>query len=286
MAKALYDLPISIEKAAARYKPIEMDGLTLYPVLTKEYESFLAARGAIEVMHQSLPVAMMRIPLLAALYRMDYEALLNGTPPCGLFSSAILALALSLRLGEGLAKEDRLRLISILVDRDDASKLRGVSFTDSDGKERTITPQQYATLRKIIAVQNGVKLESDTANPDLVKAEKNMAAANAVELDANIEDMISAVAALCGESEEEIDEWPILKLQRRAESYRRMIDYLVCGFGEMNGTTWKGGNPNPHPFFKRSQNGSRVLSALGSVDGKTPPPPQAARELAKQTKDL
>lgn len=262
----MIELPISIQKAAARYKTIEKYGLKLYPVLVKDYELFLTARPAIEVMHQSLPLALMRMPLLAALYQMDFEAIRNGETPSGLFSRAILALALSLRLGEGLELEERLQLFRVALNRDDPSQLERVEYSDESGEKKSILPAQFAEIRLIIAAQNGVEIESEQANPDLVQAEKDMAEANAIKLEASVETWISAISALSGADEDEIDEWPILKLQRRSEAYRRILDYLVCGFGEVNGTTWKGGNPTPHPFFPRAARGLGGLVPLSSLN--------------------
>lgn len=281
------ELPISIQRAVNRYKPIEVDGLTLAPVKVCNYTEFLLARSALEVMHQSLPVALMRVPLLSALYQMDYEAVLSEQTPSGLFSRALLALALSLRLGEGQELEGRMKAFQIIVDRKDPAKLQCLRFKGEGGEEREITPLQYAKLRPIIAAQNGVKLESDTANPDIVKAAKDRASVSDVQLDCNIEDWISAVSSVSGVAEEEIDEWPILKFQRRSDSFRRILDYIVCGIGECSGTTWKGGNPTPHPFFAKVANGNGILTALGGqADGTKPPPPQAATAIKELSKNL
>ena len=278
---------MQIQKAAARYKAIESGGLTLYPVLVREYDEFLVARPAIEVMHQSLPVAMLRVPLLSALYQMDYEAALSGQPMTGLFSRALLGLALSLRLGEGLEQGKRMGLFSIIVDPNNPARLTGLRFSGESGETKEISPVQFAKLRQIIAAQNGVKIESDKANPDIVRAEKIMHSAGNVPLDANAEDWISAISALSGSSEEEIDEWPILKFQRRSESYQRILSYVICGVGECSGTTWKDGNPTPHPFFGRLKNGNGVLSEMGgSADGTSPAPPEPAKELRDITSNL
>lgn len=262
------DLPILIQKSIRRYEPVTVDGLVLWPVLVREYDDFLVARTALEVLHQSLPVRFLRIPLLSAFYKMDYEARLNGQPMTGLFYVALLGLALSLRLGEGEEPSERVGRFRIMVERDDPASLTRLQFTDSDGQEKMILPAAYGELRKIIAAQNGVKLESDRADPDLVQAEKDLAEMNGVSLDATVEDLISGMAALTGVEEEEIENWPILKLQRRQTSYQRVLDYLICGIGQMSGTTWKGGNPHPSPFFDRlDENGFGAHMALGDFAG-------------------
>lgn len=262
------DLPILIQKSIRRYEPVMVDGLTLWPVKVREYDDFLIARVALEVLHQSLPVRFLRMPLLSALYAMDYEARVSGEPMTGLFSVALLGLALSLRLGEGETPEERMGRFRIAVDRNDPSKLLRLRFIDGDGEEKVIEPQRYGELRRIIAAQNGVKLESDRADPDLVQAEKDLAEMNGISLEATVEDLISGVAALAGVDEAEIEEWPILKLQRRQMSYQRTLDYLICGFGQVSGTTWKGGNPHPSPFFDRlDEDGFGAHMALGDFAG-------------------
>lgn len=280
------DLPINIQKRIARYKEISVNGHTLYPVRVASYYEFLISKVALEVMHQSLEMKYLRMPLLSALYAMDYEAILNDEPPSGLFSRSLLALALSLRLGEGESIETRMKLFEVAIDREKPAKLLRLRYIDGGGSEKEITPATYTELRKIIAAQNGVKLESDMANPNLVQAEKDMHSA-ATTLDPNIDDLICAVSSLTGVEEEEIDEWPILKLNKRAESFRRIIDYVVCGVGEASGTTWKEGNPTPHPFFAKLRNGSGVLTAMGGrADGEPPQPPQAATAIREITKNL
>ena len=279
------ELPFNIQRAVRRYEPITTDGITLYPVLVAEYDLYSIGRTALEVMHQSLPVAMMRIPLLSALYRMDYEAAVGGETPTGLFSRTLLALALSLRLGEGEDIEGRIERFTVIVDREKPENLMCLRFTDQDGEEKEIRPVAYAKLREIIAAQNGVKLESDLANPDLVRAQK-LAGSGGVSLDANADDLISGVAALSGLDENDILDWPILKLEKRTRSYRKLLDYLICGIGEVNGTTWNGGNPTPHPFFDRISDGSGFLKLMGEDEKRKTAPPVAAQIVAEQSKNL
>lgn len=283
----MYQLPVAIEKAIRRYEKIETGGLTLYPVLVKEYSEHLIARPAVEVMHQSLPVALMRMPLLSALYQIDYAAAMEGKPPTGLFSRTLLALALSLRLGTGLAPEQRVGMFQVAVDRRSPDKLKCLRFTDSDGKEKEIRPEQYAQIRQIIAAQNGIRLESEQANPDIVRAKRDMAASGSLRLDTSIEDLITATALFCHVEESEIEDWAILKLNRRSDAIRRVLSYLVCGIGEMQGTTWNGGNPAPHPFFRRQDEGNGLFSAMGNAaDGAKQEPPTAARILAETSENF
>lgn len=262
------ELPFSIKKSVNKYEPIKTHGLTLYPVLVEEYDSFLISRPALEVLHQSLPVAMMRMPLLSAYYQMDYEAMLNNQPISGLFTSALIGLVLSLRIGEGKELGERLKCFRIAVDTNDPSKLVSLRFTDADGIEKTIDAPAYKELREIIAAQNGVKVESDSANPDIVQARKDMETASA-EYDFSVDALINFASALSGKDESEIYEWPILKLTRHTDAYQTMLAYLICGIGEASGATWKNGNPVPHPIFNRKENRRGFASPLPQSEQKT-----------------
>lgn len=262
------ELPYSIQRSIRSYKAIETDGLTLYPVLVKEYNEFLTARPALEVLHQSLPVRYLREPLLAALYEMDYDAAFNGGTLTGLFSRTLLAIALSLRLGEGESIDKRLRRFQVVTERAMPSKLTRLLFMGDNGAEGEMTPATYQKIRPIIAAQNGVRLESERADPELVQAEKDLSEMNSIALKGSVDDVITAVAALSGQDEADIEEWPILKLTNRQQSYQRLLDYVICGIGQMSGTTWKGGNPHPSPFFDRADEGGfGAHMALGDFAG-------------------
>ena len=276
------ELPMHIQKAVSRYQPVETGGLTLYPIVVKDYDTFLISRSALEVMHQSLPVAMMRLPLLAALYQMDFTAVTRGKPATGLFARTLAILALAMRLGEGKTFEDLVGLFQVVVNPSSPESLQFIRFTDNNGEQKIITPAQYASLRKIIAAQNGVRLESDTANPDIVRAEKLKATSDKLSLDINIEDWITAVSTVTGAPEAEIDDWPILRFQRKSDSIQRLLNFVICGIGECSGTTWKNGNPCPHPFFNKQTSGSGILTAIGGTDAdqkQSAPPAAAAAEI-------
>lgn len=261
-------LPLHIQRAIRRYKPIETEGLTLYPIRVDEYDAFLAARPALEALQQSFPVRLMSVPILAAMYRMDFEAVvLEGKPGSGLFSSAVLGLVLALRLGEGLDLERRMKMVLPKADPKDPAKLLALEWLENGEELCRITPVQYQRLRPILAAQNGVKLWSDEANPDLVQAENDLGESAALCLDATIEDKVCSVAALTGTEEADIYGWPLLRLEHRADALKRAMDYIVCGMGEASGAKWKNGNPAPHPFYARKRAGSSAVVSLDHFAG-------------------
>lgn len=257
------ELSLAVKKAVRTYKAIETDGVTLYPIPVSRWDEFALARPALELMQQTLPVKYLSMPLLSAYYAMDYEAVEAESLPTGLFGRALLLLSLALRLGrdgegaELMAKHFRLR-----VDGNDPSKLVAVEFSQDGETMQSIAPVQFARLREIIAAQNGVELIGADANPELVEAERDIAAQKNIQLSGDFGELFNTVAALSGEDEESIMEWPIKKFMDRKDAYARVLGYLVCGVSEASGAKWKGGNPYPSPFFGRLQQGSGSLIAL------------------------
>ena len=264
-------LPSKYTKLINKYKPIETEGFTLYPITVEHYEEFLLASQAICFMQQALPIQLMSIPLLSAFFMMDLDRTFRKEAPTGLFTSAVLSLVLAMRLADD--EESAIEVCKELVavtDKENPTKLKALVFRRDirAGREpRTITPYQYENIRRVIAAQNGLTIPDELDNPELVEAEHDLAEKGAPKLDTKVINMINAAAALTGKEEEEIYGWPILKLSRRLESFKRIIDYMVCAIGEGNGASWKNGNPTPHPFFDRIKGGSDALISMESFAG-------------------
>lgn len=247
----MQELPLNIKRSIGRYEPIETDGLTLYPIKVSSYYKFLAARPSLDFMQQTLPIELMSIPLLDAYFQIDM-GLVNGVRSIGLFSQALLMLSMALRLMPNGSIEEQVRQFKVIPD--DATnprRLKYLKFVLNGEEMHTITPIQFGNLRPIIAAQNGVELYSETANPELIQAERDLAEKNSPKLEMDVETLISSAALITRTEEKDVYEWPILKLHNRLESAKRVIDYMICGIGESQGTSWKGGNPVPHPWFER-----------------------------------
>lgn len=261
------ELSAKTARAIRVYEPVKTEGLTLYPILMQEYESFLQGKSAISFLARSLPLEYLSQPLLSAFYRMDMTALRQGEEPSGMFYRSLLFLALSLRLGEGKSEEERVKLFRVAAEREQPDKLLAVEVETGEREKIRITPVMFQRLRPILAAQNGIELLSDDTNPDLLEAERDIAQQRGPKLDYRMDSLISTVAALSGSEERDLEDWPILKFQRRQEALERVLNFLICGVGETQGTKWKKGNPYPSPFFDRVQEDSAALVSLESYAG-------------------
>ena len=257
----MYEIPLSYMQHVRKYEKIETDGLTLYPILVDEHDAFLAATPAIDIMQRTLPAQYISMPLLSAYFKMDVDAVLSGNEPSGMFSRAMLFLALALRLGRDKDMFQRGEVFRITVDPNDTTRLKSIQ---ADGLP-PITPVMFHRLRHLLAAQNGIRLTDDDENPELVQAERDIAEQNATPLDIRLEDMITTVALASRVDEREIYEWPIAKLYARSRAYQRSLDYVVCNIAASQGTSWRGGNPAPSPFYDKQKTDSAALISLSKM---------------------
>ncbi len=259
------ELPLDIKRSIRLFRPVETEGLTLYPIPVSDYEDYLIGKPAIGMMQRSLPVAYLSMPLLQALYQIDFEHRVNGEAPEGWFYRTLLFLSLSLRL-EGMKNGGNDLPFLLYADPENPKKLKEIRFFQN-GEEKKITPIMFSRLRPILAAQNAIELYGDEVNPELVEAEADVAEAKSTKLDFRIEDMISGVCALCGADESDVEAWPIAKLMQRQKSLRRVMDYMVCAVAEGSGCSWKHGNPQPNPWFDRISDESAGVISMGDFAG-------------------
>ena len=254
------EIPLQYRYAIDTYQPVNFEGIMLYPIKVRDYEAFGNARPAIDFLQQSLPVRYLSMPLLSAFYAMDVENSQQGKEPDGYFLRAMLFMVLSLRFRPELPMKDRLHefLSGVYSSADDPTVLKRIEF-QQDGETKEVTPILFSRMRPVLAAQNGIELISTDANPELIEAERDLAELNGPEIDYNLQALLSFVAALSHAEEGEIYDWPILKLNRRRDSYERVLQFLLCGLASANGAQFKGGNPVPAPIFARKEQTSNAL---------------------------
>lgn len=259
------ELPFSIQTKIDRYQPVRVGNFTMYPVTVEKARLFSMARPALEFPQQSLPVALLNVPILDAFYKMEMQTNAETGKITGVLLAAILALALSLRLVDGEEPGELLSRVLIVPDGADPSKLREIGFITDTGIV-SVTPRQFQRMRPIMAAQNGVELPSETANPEILEMERLMNQKEQEDIDPKLCDKIIYVAQGNGVSEDEIYDWPILKLERHTAILTRKADYAAVQLASMTGMVqFKGGNPVPSPYFAKAKTGLRSMRGIESA---------------------
>ena len=262
------DLSANIKRMVDRYQPVTAEGVTLYPITVEELDLFYSVRPALEFMQQILPVDLLRIPLLSALYQLELSIQIQtGENKFNLFTRSVLLLVLALRLGQGMTENERIALCKVEFDPQHPLNLIALRFqTDGEGEIR-ITPSQYDVLRPIIAAQNGAEIQPLDANPQLILAERQIMSAKMPDLKRDLCNKISFVAMKSGVEDEVIYTWPILKFERRATVAQMELNYMIYGIAQCSGfAKFENGNPCPSPFFERDLDAlpAKMLSSVGN----------------------
>ena len=259
------ELPISIIEKIDRYQPVTVRELTLFPVRVRDARLFSLARPALEFAQQSLPVALLNVPLLDAFWKLDQTAIAETGTQTGLLTGAVLSLMLALRLVDGKEGEKPLSGFLPVPEQARPDTLKEIQFKSADGVIR-VTPRTFQKLRPILAAQNGAETPSETANPEILEMERLMREQETSGLDPKLYDKIIFAAQGCGVSEEEIYDWPLLKLERNVAVLVRKSDYLAVQLASMTGMVkFKDGNPVPSPYFAKRKSGLVSMRELQSA---------------------
>ena len=231
----------------------EWNGLTVYPVRMRDYPAFLTARGCITAAQQSWP------------YPWSTVKYLDGLVGMGMLPQLAVMLQTVLRLEEDplpvfpKMKGDKLDALLVLQGKVQAE----------------ITSNNFGALRELIARQNGLELPDETANLELLEAEKDAGTAGGIRLKPSLEDLIYSVALKAGAAPEEIMGWTVRRFQTAERAADRSAGHLIAAVTLAAGGKFKGGNPYPSWKYDREKQTCAVepLSTLsgrlsGSVDKK------------------
>ena len=211
---------------------------------------------------QSFPVRYAVEPYLQALYHMDYDCIQADKQPVGYFGNAIRFLALAMRLPkENFGSGELGYPVRILTDPKRPENLRGVEIRCED-RSVTVTPAVFARLRPILAAQNGLALSDESANAELLEAERHLAALDAVGLKYDFEDLLYSVSCARQVDPEEIFGWPIRKFMKTQSSIERIYGFIRCAMVEAGGGKFKNGTPFPSWKFDRASGLSAALIPL------------------------
>lgn len=234
-------------------KPEEWNGLTVYPVLMKDYPLFLAAKESVSAVQQSWPMPWCVVPYL------------EGLIGVGLLPRLCVMLQLVLQLSDGDTVP--------IYPRVEGEKI--VSLLVVQGERRAeITKKNFGSLRELVARQNGMELPDETANLELLDAKRDLSQGD-VSLKADLEDLICSVALRSHVPIEDILCWTVRRFQRMERAIDRSEGHRMASITLAAGGKFKGGNPYPSWKYDREEGilGVESLSALsgrlsGSVEQK------------------
>lgn len=253
------------QEAVFRGKPIQWNGLTLFPILVSDFLQFSDAKLGLMVAQQTLPVKYVCMRFLEALYAMDYDAKQNGNAEGGgLFLRLMIFLRLALRLPV-LKKEDGREYVELYLATkpDEPRKLLSIKVKQDEAVAE-ITPKNFKELREILAAQNGITLPDELANPDLIQAERDIAAHNAPNLKPDFEAWIYSVAVKTGTPPESIYDWTVRRFGLVDEAITRTTGHLIAALTEASGGKYKDGNPYPSWKYDREE-GCRALISFDAL---------------------
>lgn len=246
-----------------RGEPIEALGLQFYPITMTYYEEFLTSKGVWALRQTSLAkqsFEYVSMPFLAALWAVDYDAVRATGKSVGMTERIILLLCLSLRLGH----DEQNKLNEIYCERSDPRKLQYIEVIQ-DGKTVKIDPVNFtATVRPLIAEQNGIELPDESQNPDILQTERLMQEERENKVNFDLATLIASVASASNVRQRDIDDWTVLEFEKQRQALDRKINYTIYTQAEMSGMVkFPRGNPYPSWCFDRSKT---LTDALITVD--------------------
>lgn len=268
MENNLHQKEISVK--IRKDEPIEVCGLTLYPLTMEHYEKFLSMKSVLAIRLSALPVQYMTYDYLNAIFRMDIDAQMkNKDNKYPLFSTVLYIFELALRIApEQMGKSVKLYFTKEhLIDK--------ISVMQN-GKTVFLKSYEFSKrIRPIIAQQNCVELPDESANKDLIEAgilKREFHSKNESEIVFDAEKLISSVAYLSHVREKEIYDWTIREFENRKEAIERDKHYMLYAQSEMSGfVKFKKGNPFPSWCFDKKIDtiGSMGLDEVQKTFGNT-----------------
>lgn len=257
-----------IESKIRRGLPLTWRGLKFYPIKMERYEEFLYSRSVLAIRMTSLSnlsFEYLSMPFLSAMWAIDYDTLIGAGSSIGFFDRILKFLYLSLRLE--YKKEDAIK--TVYFEPNNPRILNRIVVTQ-DGNAVEITPDDFdIDIRPLLAKQNGVELPDESDNPDLVRAEEDLAAKAERELKVDINTLIASVAYQSYISEKELDDWTVFEFERRRQAIDRGKRFEMFGQAELTGMVkFSKGNPFPSWCFDKNENGTAALISFGEMRGK------------------
>lgn len=271
MRKQIKPTSYELEEKIRAGSPIQLLGLTFYPILMKQYGQYLACRDAIILRLSTLPVRYLSLDYLSAIWALELDTIADKKKSAGLFIRALHFLTLALRIDDVYEKA---LPEHIVLRKENGKILIDHIVVKQDGNVVNISPRQFSSeIRPLLAQMNALELPDESENVDLVKAyeEKRQFEARDDNLKFSLDDLIASVAYLSGVRERDICEWTVREFEMRQRAIGRDKRYTMYGQAELTGfVTFPRGNPAPSWCFDREETdelGTRSMSDVGKAFG-------------------
>lgn len=255
-----------------RGEPIELLGLTFYPITMRYYERFLACSTALILRQAAFPVKYAVKDYMSAIWTLEIDSIQERGIKFGLFESLINLLFLSLRIEMDF--NEFMRSNIALKEEQNEINIDHIHITQN-GKSVDIKPIDFSLkIRPLLAEQNGLDLPKEFENLDLVNDADELKRRNQAKqkLNHNIDDLIASVAYLSHVDEKEIDDWTIKQFEARKRAIERAYHYSMYGQAEMSGMVkFEKGNPYPSWCFDVIDDsmGTVEMDKLGKIFGES-----------------
>lgn len=259
---------ISVERSIRRGLPIELGGLTYYPITMVQYDEFIKCSEALALRISSLPARFAMKDFLNAIFTYEQNEIANERPIMGLFQRVLLLWFMALRIDMNLG--DFMRENMLVKKVGEFYEIDSLLVRQADTEVSVTAIDFTLDIRSLIAKQNGIELPNESDNVELVEAAEELAEIknrNAKKLNFNIDDLVASVAYCSRCRESEVYEWTIREFQLRRKAIDRLLKYQLYGQADMSGmVTFKNGNPFPCWFADVVDDTCGTISAsqLGS----------------------
>lgn len=163
MEKNLHQKEISVK--IRKDEPIEVCGLTLYPLTMEHYEEFMNMKNVLSIRLSALPVQYMAYDYLNAIFKMDTDHASSGKDThMTLLSTVLYLFELALRI----APEQMEKSVNVSLTKD---HLIDQIIVMQNGKRVCLKSNEFSKkIRPVMARQNCVELPDESANRDLIEA--------------------------------------------------------------------------------------------------------------------
>lgn len=245
-------------ESVIRGVPEEWNGLTVYPVLMKDYPLFLAAKDCVVSAQQSWP------------YPWSTVKYLDGLVGMGMLPRLCLMLKLIFRL------EDRGGSLPLFPQMK-GDRLESLTVRQNE-RSGAVTPNNFGALRELIAGMNGLKLPDERANGELVETQRDLEQKDALPLKVDLESLIYSVAAAQNMDAKDILGWTVRRFQATEKALDRSRGHLIAAVTLAAGGKFKDGSPYPSWKYDREEQ-THAVEPLNALSGRLSGAVEAVRHV-------